>query len=102
MGSLCEAYRWATRFDEAGHHVDLLFDAETKYLKVDSIYTHGALGVMLKQPGPLWIRIPSWVEQSAVALEGATDSTRLVGNYLFVTGQPVGQPLKLRYELPLR
>ena len=42
VGSLCEALREMTRFDEAGHWVNLLFDHETPEIEVKSAYTHPA------------------------------------------------------------
>ena len=44
VASLCEAYRETTRFDAAGHRVNLLFDHETDALKVESPYTGDGLG----------------------------------------------------------
>ena len=43
VGSLCEALREMTRFDEAGHWVNLLFDHETPNIEVQ---------VGLHPPGP--------------------------------------------------
>ena len=51
VGSLCEALRETTRFDEAGHWVNLLFDHETAEVEVQSAYTHPALSVRVKTPG---------------------------------------------------
>ena len=44
VGSLCEVYREVTRFDQAGHWVNLLFDHETAAIEVESPYTHPSLG----------------------------------------------------------
>ena len=102
VGSLCEVYRYATRFDESGHHVDLLFDHETDAIKVESIYTHDALTVTLKKPGPLWVRLPSWVSREEITMEGTTVTPRFVGDCLLLPDHPVGIPLDLRYDLALR
>jgi len=56
VASLCEAYRSVTRFDERGHHVNLLFDHETDAIRVESPYTHDALRVTPKKPGQLFVR----------------------------------------------
>lgn len=102
VGSLCEAYRYATRFGQDGHHVDLLFDHETDAIKVESNYTHEAISVTLKKPGPLWVRVPSWVRREDIAIEGVSGTPRFVGAYLFVAEQPVGVPMRLRYDLIVR
>ena len=102
VGSLCEAHRWTTRFDEDGHHVDLLFTHETDAIRVESIYTHEALTVSLKRPGALRIRIPSWAEHDGIRVEGIGESAHYHGSYLSVASQPVGRPVRLHYELPAR
>ena len=101
VGSLCEAYRDATLFVDTGHHVNLLFDHETEAIKVESNYTHTTVRVTLKRPGPLWVRIPSWVGRDQMEVQGAA-GPRFVSSTLFVAHQPVGQPLTLGYELPTR
>ena len=70
VGSLCEAYREATRLGEDGHHVALLFDHETPYIRVESPYTHPSLGVTVKRRAPLFVRIPPWVDQDAISIRG--------------------------------
>ena len=101
-GSLCAAYRSVTTFDRTGHHVNLLFDHETDRIRVESPYTHPHLKVTLKKPGPLWIRMPSWVEPHRVEVKGTTEAPRFTAGRLLVFRQPVGQPVTVRYELPVR
>lgn len=100
VDSLCAAYEQVTSHEEGGHHVNLLFDHETEAIKVESNYTHKQLRVTVKRPGPLWVRIPSWVGRDRMQVQGAAGSPRFVGSTLFVFQQPVGQPLTLDYELP--
>ena len=98
VGSLCEVYRTATTRDESGHHVNLLLDHETEAIAVRTGVAGAALQVELKQPGPLWIRIPSWADRGRIQVAGS----RCAGDFLFLPQQPVGTPVTLRYELPLR
>jgi hypothetical protein len=100
VGTLCDAYRGTTRFDRTGHHVNLLFDHETDAIRVESNYTHNAFSVLLKKPGPLSIRIPSWVDAEAVT-RGISNAWRN-GKYLFIGNHPVGDQLVLSYGLPSR
>ena len=72
VASLCEAYRDATRHDAAGHWVNLLFDHQTEAIEVESPYPGGVLGVTLKRPGPLFVRVPAWADLDGVAVRGAT------------------------------
>ncbi len=102
VGSLCEAYRDVTTFDQAGHHVNLLFDHETDRIKVESRYTHPHLRVTLKEPGTLWIRLPSWVRREQMVIDGTASEPRVTSDTLLVTQQPVGQPVTVRYDLPVQ
>lgn len=99
VGSLCEAYRACTRLDETGHHVDLLFDYETEAVRVESNYTHEWLTVTPKQPGPLWVRMPSWAKRDGAV---GVPAGRLVGDYRFIAQPPVHVPIRIPYELPTR
>ena len=58
VASLCEAYREVARYDHACHWVNMLFDHETPELEIQSPYTHPRLGIRLKRPGPLHLRLP--------------------------------------------
>ena len=99
VGSLCEAYRELTRLDEAGHWVNLLFDHETEAIKVESPYTHSALRITVKQPAPLFVRVPSWVDPTTLVLRGTTARPRFTNGYLFIADPPAGQPLTLEFLL---
>ena len=74
VASICEAYRDATRHDAAGHWVNLLFDHQTEAIDVESPYPGGVLGVTLKRPGPLFVRVPAWADLDGVAVRGAAAS----------------------------
>jgi len=99
VGSLCEAYRSVTRLDQTGHWVNLLFDHETEAIKVESPYTHAALRVTVKQPAPLLIRIPPWVDRNALLVKGTERPVRYSGDYLFLAEPVVDQPVSIRFPL---
>ena len=100
VGSLCEALRETTRFDEAGHWVNLLFDHETAEVEVQSAYTHPALSVRVKTPGPLFVRIPPWCDPDSIQIAGVDDKPRHTNGYLFFARPPINRPITFRYELP--
>jgi hypothetical protein len=102
VASLCEAYRNVATFDVTGHHVNLLFDHDTDTVNVESLYTHPNLRVTLKKPGPLWIRLPSWVDRRHVMGDGTAAIPRFSGSYLLLNQQPAGQPVTVHYDLPLQ
>ena len=67
--------------------------------KVESPYSHPELRVTVKRPGPLWVRVPPWVDVSGIIGLGTQEPVRCVSGYLFIARPPVNAPLVL--ELPL-
>jgi hypothetical protein len=99
VGSLCEAYREVTRFDAVGHRVNLLFDHETDAIQVESPYTHPALRVRIKRPGPLFVRVPPWADAERVVIRGTTETAHHTNGYLFLAKPPINRPIA--FEFPL-
>ena len=113
VASLCEVVREAARRDEAGHWVNLHFDHETDALKVESPYTNSTMRVTLKEPGPLFVRIPSWTDEGRIEVDGSPapvlgiqtadpGTPRLAGGYLYVPRPAVGKPVSIAFPLPTR
>ena len=99
VGSLCEAYREITRFDSAGHWVNLLFDHETEFVEVQSPYTECCLRVRIKRPAPLFVRIPPWVDADGTEVSGAAVTRPLGNGYLFVPKPPVNRFVSVKFPL---
>jgi hypothetical protein len=99
VGSLCEALRSATTHDEAGHHVNLLFDHETPDITVESPYTHPSLRVRVKRPAPLYVRIPPWVDQDALQIDGVPGEALQTGGYVFIAEPPVDKWITFQFPL---
>lgn len=102
VGSLCEVVREAVRTEHGIHRVNLLFDRETDHVAVESPYTHDRLRVTVRTAGPLYVRMPSWVEPSDVAVE--PDATRVTwsGGSLLIAEPPVGRAIDIRFPLAER
>ena len=102
VGSLCEAYREVARFDETGHWVNLLFDHETDAIRIESPYTHPALRIAVKRPGPLFVRVPPWVDPETIEIGGFRGTPRFTNGYMMIAEPPVNQMLSLEFPLPLQ
>ncbi len=100
VASLCEAYRDVTRFDAAGHWVNLLFDHRTEDIEVESPYADGVLGVTLTRPGPLFVRMPAWADVAGVEIEDAVATRPRTGRYLLVAEPPVGRRIAFKLDPP--
>jgi hypothetical protein len=99
VGSLCEAYREVTQRDQAGHRVNMLFDHETDDNKVESPYTHSSLRVTAKRPGPLFVRVPPWVDRGSVKVAGVEAPPTFANGFFFVPQPPINWPVS--FEFPL-
>jgi hypothetical protein len=102
VGSLCAAYAALGRRTPAGLHVDLLFDYESPALSVRSPYTHNRLEIVVRQPAPLWVRLPAGVPAGAVTVSGTPEPPTSTQGYLYFARPPLGQPLALAFTLPER
>ena len=99
VGSLCEAHREIARHEPTGHWVNLLFDRRTDAIDVESPYTHPCLTVRLHRPGPLFVRLPAWVEPHELRVEGTCEPPHPHNGYVFFAQPPVGTPIRLRFPL---
>ena len=68
---------------------------------VRSPYTNPALSVVLKQSGPLFVRIPPWVNLDDLVIEGTVEQPINTNGYLFFATPPVNQPITFAFEMPL-
>lgn len=102
VASLCEVYRQAVETTPAGHFINLHFDHETESAAVESPYTHPHLRVRAKRPGPLFVRLPSWVDSDAVTVDGLDDPPRLHNGYLVLSQPSINRWLTIRFELSER
>jgi len=99
VGSLCEAYREVARSGPAGQWVNLLFDRDTGPVRVRSPYTHDCLRLELQEDGPLFVRLPSWVEREQVAISGSPSPPLWTGGYLCFGSAAAGQAIEVRFPL---
>jgi hypothetical protein len=101
VGSLCEAFRAISEVTPQGHVVNLLFDHSTDALDVESPYTHGALTLRTKRPGPILLRVPSWSDVRQIEVMGATSLPRLINGYLHIS-EPRAQSVTIKLPLTKR
>jgi len=95
-GSLCEVLRECVRSDAAGHWVTMAFDRSTPEVDVRSPYPSGTLEVRVKKPGPLWLRLPSWLNSD---WRSPASDNEVHGNYLLVSRPSLNR--WMRFDWPL-
>ncbi|MBV7339816.1 hypothetical protein KFU94_68725 [Chloroflexi bacterium TSY] len=99
VGSLCAVYREIAHSDRAGHWVHLLFDHETAAVRVESPYTHPCLRVRVKRPGPLFVRIPSWVMNDEIQIGGSDAAPHFVKGYLCLAKPRLNRWIEIDFPL---
>lgn len=102
VGSLCEVHRQAVDTTPAGHYVNLHFDHETDAVAVESPYTHPHMRVRAKRPGPLFVRLPSWVAVDEVSVNDSIERHRFHNSYLVVSRPPINRWITIQFELAER
>ncbi|MBT4980975.1 MAG: hypothetical protein HOM86_26895 [Gemmatimonadetes bacterium] len=99
VASLCEAYREVVRQEVTGHWVNMLFDHETDAVRVRSPYGGGGLTVEVLKAGPLFVRIPPWVDRAKLKVEGTGGLPTWSDDYLFISQPTVRQPIRINFPL---
>ena len=99
VGSLCQAYREIAFFDKLGHHVNLPFDCDTPDILVESPYTHETLRIHLRQPGPLFIHIPAWVDREQLQISDVSTQPLWTGNKLYFPQLPKDSTVSIHFPL---
>jgi hypothetical protein len=100
VGSLCEAWRSATNFDDSGHRVDLWMDRETPAISIRSPYNDGLLRVELRKPGKLAIRMPDWLSPHDIASDVINAPHSFQNGYLTIDRPPIEK--EIRIHVPLK
>jgi hypothetical protein len=99
VASLCEAYREVARTESVGTRINMLFDHESPAVRVESPHTHDLLRVELRHSGPLFIRVPPWVDRTELTVQGSATSPTWSGDYLYFNELASGQMVELRFGL---
>ena len=99
VASLCEVLHEGIVTGAAGHKVNLMFDCETHGVKVSTNQGCGGVTVIVKQPAPLWIRLPAWAKRSSVKVVG-TKNHKISGGYIIISEPTVGKSIEVTYPVP--
>lgn len=103
VDGLCEAWRAIITEDNAGIHINLLFDFEVKGVRVKSyLSTKGQVDIENTTGRNIFVRIPRWVRSADVRLKakGVEKARRFIGSYLLIPGRDGYQAITV--EFPMR
>lgn len=101
VSSLCAAWQAVATYEGSLHEVNLFFDYEDEAIALSSPYTHDGLGMVLKRPGAVSLRLPEWLHSKDVAVTAGPPLALgpCLDGRLLLTGLPVGQPVTLSFPL---
>jgi DUF1680 family protein len=102
VGSLCEAYRNIVREEKTGLWVTRLFDYESSAIRIESRYTHPNLRITPKQQGPLFVRLPTWINHKQLTISGIDKSPLVRNGFLFLEHPVVNQPITFAFPLVIQ
>lgn len=98
VASLCEVLREAVITTERGHIVNVMFDHESASIRVKVDSDSPGVVITPYKSGPLWIRLPLWVDRSELKVESSTGYRNLESYILFAEPR-VGETIKISYPL---
>ena len=96
--SLCFACAHLATPDDSGCRVNLLFDWETDFVRVESAYSGKGLKVTPKRPGPLSVRLPPWANAEEIGFDGP-DDVEWSNGYLIFAKPAANRPILIDYPL---
>ena len=98
VASLCEVLREAAMTTARGHVVNLMFDHQSASIRVEANSESGGVLATPLEPGPLWIRLPSWADRSELKVKSTTRH-RVLESYVLIAEPNVGEAVKVLYPL---
>ena len=81
---------------ERGQVVNLMFDHQSASIRVEADSDGAGVIVTPLEPGPLWIRLPSWADRSELKVESSARH-RVLESYVLIAEPQVGQAVKVLY-----
>ena len=106
--TLCDVYRNILTRTATGVRVNLHFNAENEWLRTTATRSgrEARLGVRVKQPENVWIRIPGWAPEASLRLtvDGQPLTPRRLGVFAWIPAGALkaGSEIVLVYDLPER
>lgn len=100
VSALAEASVHTSTFEQNAHRVNLWFDDVTPHLAIQSPYTHRALRLTTKTPGPIHLRVPRWLSETNGTIGARTSPSDRAG-YVQLQ-QPVAGTTTLSLQLASR
>ena len=100
--SLCAAQRAVATTSGGVTRVNMLFDFESDAVRIESPYTGDALRITPKMAGDIAVRVPSWADVGAMAIDGKAAGQFVADGRILLGRPPVGRAVEVRLPLAER
>lgn len=98
VSSLCHAYENIIRREGTWRRVELLFDHQAEGMELRSPYTHdGVLSIRLREAGAVAVRIPQWVPEGELKVDGQVQVP--VQGYLKLDDPKLDEWIRIEFPL---
>jgi len=98
VASLCEVLRESAIAIERGHIVNMMFDRQTEFLHVKAASNNSGVTATPLKRGPLWIRLPTWVDRTKLKVSGTT-KFQVINGYILIAEPTLGEPVQVSYPV---
>jgi hypothetical protein len=98
VASLCEVLRESAIAIERGHIVNMMFDRQTEFLHVKAASNNSGVTATPLKSGPLWIRLPTWVDRTKLKIKGTT-KFQVINGYILIAEPTLGEPVQVSYPV---
>jgi len=98
IASLCEVLRESAIAIKRGHIVNMMFDRQTEFLHVKAASNNSGVTATPLKRGPLWIRLPTWVDRTKLKVSGTT-KFQVINGYILIAEPTLGEPVQVSYPV---
>ena len=98
VASLCEVLRQSAVTIERGHVVNMMFDRQSEFLHVKAALNNSGVIATPLKPGPLWVRLPTWVDRTKLRVNGAA-KFQVINDYILIAEAQKGVPAEVTYPV---
>jgi hypothetical protein len=98
VASLCEVLRESAIAIERGHIVNMMFDRQSEFLLVKAASDNSGVTATPLKSGPLWIRLPTWVDRTKLRVNG-TAKFQVINGYILIAKPALEEPVQVSYPV---
>ena len=76
----------------------MMFDRQTEFLHVKAASNNSGVTATPLKSGPLWIRLPTWVDRTKLKIKGTT-KFQVINGYILIAEPTLGEPVQVSYPV---